>query len=383
MPFLPTMPKNRAIPAVAVGLLIPLASLAQVPAPGPGPAPGDAAKAPAVPAGAFAIQPDPAAAKKDDKKDAPPTEAEKALDKAIEQIRKAKSFSAEIAQSVDMLGQKFEVKGTFLKSGEDRVYLKLSVSGLGDATATTLQACDGTTLWDYRQVLDTQTYRKFSIGPIFKKLEDPVLDATIRDQVHTELGFAGPDALLSGLRQRVTFNQKAEETLDGKKVWAIRGEWKDRSGLVGPNQQPLPATIPLPPYMPANVAIWLGQEDGFPYKVEMYGNLPSMLAADNRRTGPDNRPLGGGKPPASKVEPTRIVLRYTDVKVNAPLKPELFGWQPPADARGVQDLTEPYLARIGQAIQYKTAEKKAEAARSTEPILDGALDAKANPAAPK
>jgi outer membrane lipoprotein-sorting protein len=382
MPFLPTMPTNRAIPAVAVGLLIPLAALAQAPAPGDAAKPAPAAGA--MTPGAFAFQPGADAAKKEEKKDVKPPAAEEAIDKAIERIRKAKSFSAEIAQSVDMLGQKFEVKGTFLKSGEDRVYLKLAVSGLGDATATTLQACDGTTLWDYRQVLDTQTYRKFSIGPIFKKLDNPVLDATIRDQVHTELGFAGPDALLSGLRQKVTFNQKAEETLDGKKVWVVRGEWKDRSGLVGPNQQPLPATIPLPPYMPANVAIWIGQDDGFPYKVEMYGNLPSMLAADNRRTGPDNRPLGGAKPPASKVEPTRIVLRYTDVKVNVPLKPELFGWQPPADARGVQDLTEPYLTRLDQAIQYKTAEKKAEAARSTEPTLDGALDAKANPeAAPK
>lgn len=374
------MPINRAIPAVAAGLLVPLVALAQVPTPG-GPAP--APPAGQAPPPGFALPPAavvPAAAPKKEE-EAKPTEAEKAIDEAIARLKKDTSFSAEVTQSTDMLGQKFEVKGTFLKSGSDRVYLKLTVSGLGDATATTLQACDGTTLWDYAQVLDTQTYRKFTIAPIFKKLDSPVIDAPIREQIIAELGFAGPDVLLGGLRKKVTFNQKAEETLDGKKVWVVRGEWKDRTGLVGPNQQPYPPMMPLPPYMPANVGVWIGQDDGFPYKVEMYGNIPSMLMADTRRIGPDGRPLGGPKPPTSKVEPTRIVLRYSDVQVNPPIKPELFGWQPPADARGVQDLTEAFVQRIDQVIQYKTAEKKAEAARAAEPVLDGAIDARANPAA--
>jgi len=282
-----------------------------------------------------------------------------------------------------MLGQKFEIKGTYLKSRENRVYLKLAVSGLGDASATTLQACDGTTLWDFRQVLDTQTYRKYSIGPIFKKLADPTFDPSLREQVVSRMGFSGPDVLLAGLRKKVAFNQKAEEMLDGKKVWVVRGEWKDRAGLVGPNQQPLPPTVPLPPYIPANVAAWIGQDDGFPYKVEMYGNVPSMLQGDNRRLALDGKPIGP-KPTAAKVEPSRIVLVYTDVKLNPEIKPELFGWQPPADAKGVVDETEPFLADLDQAIQYETARKKAEAAKSAEPLLpEGIAVPKAlEPAAP-
>jgi outer membrane lipoprotein-sorting protein len=361
MPSIPTMPKNRAIYAIAVGLLVPLVALAQ--APGAGQAPGSA------PQGGFAL---PGGIAKEEKKAAPPTEAEKTIDEAITKLKAAKSFSAELLQSVDMLGQKFEIKGTYLKSGNNRIYLKLTVNGLGDASATTLQACDGTTLWDFRQVLDTQTYSKFKVGPIFAKLENPVLDDSWRDRVTTRLGFAGPDVLLAGLRSKVGFNQKAEETLDGKKVWVIRGEWKDRTGLTGPNQQPLPPTVPLPPYMPANVAVWLGQGDGFPYKVEMYGNLPSMLAADTRRLGPDNKPIGA-KPQASKVEPSRIILVYTDVKVNPEIKPELFGWQPPADAKGVVDGTDAVLGELDQAIQMETARKKTEAAKAAEPTLPEAI----------
>ena len=367
MPSLPTMPKNRAIPAIAVSLLIPLAALAQqgpglgqAPAPPPAAGPGQAG---------FGLPPAgvPVAAKKDEK-EAPPTEAEKAIDEAIAKLKKDTAFSAEIDQSVDMLGQKFAVKGNYLKAGENRVYLKLAVSGLGDASATTLQACDGTTLWDYRQVLDTQTYIKYSIAPVFKKLSDPAIDPAQREQLITRMGLAGPDVLLTGLRKKVGFNQKAEETLDGKKVWVVRGDWKDRTGLVGPNQQPLPPAMPLPPYIPSNVAAWIGQDDGFPYKVEMYGNVPSMLQADSRRIGPDGRPIGI-KGASNKVEASRIVLRYLDVKVNPAIKPELFGWQPPADAKGVVDGTDPFLADLDQLIAYETARTKAEAAKSAETTL--------------
>lgn len=361
------MPKNRAIPAIAVSLLIPLAALAQQP-PGNAPIQGPLPAAGAGQGGFnFPAAGGPAAAKKEEK-EAPPTDAEKTIDEAIAKLKKASAFSAEIAQSVDMLGQKFEIKGTYLRAGENRVYLKLTVSGLGDASATTLQACDGTTLWDFRQVLDTQTYIKYSVGPLFKKLADPAIDPAQREQLVTRMGLAGPEVLLSGLRKKVGFNQKAEETLEGKKVWVVRGDWKDRTGLVGPNQQPLPPTMPLPPYMPSNVAAWIGQDDGFPYKVEMYGNVPSMLQADSRRIGPDGRPIGN-KTASTKVEPSRIVLRYLDVKVNPTIKPELFGWQPPADAKGVVDGTEPFLADLEQLIAYQTAQKKAEAAKSAETVL--------------
>ena len=59
---------------------------------------------------------------------------------------------------------------------------------------------------------------------------------------------------------------------------------------------------------------------------------PRRQHPSGRIVGPDNKPIGA-KPQTSKVEPSRIVLRYLDVKVNPPIKPELFGWQPPADAK--------------------------------------------------
>lgn len=302
-------------------------------------------------------------------KEEPPTDAEKTLDAAIEGLKKMASFSATIAQSVDMLNQKFDVKGLYLRAKGDRVYLKLAVSGLGDTPATTLQVCDGTTLWDYQQVLENQTYRKLTITGIMKKLADPVLDAPVREQVLSRLGFAGPESMLAGLRKSVRFDQKADDTLDGKKVWVIRGAWKDRAGLTAPGQTPIPATAPLPPYIPSNVTIYLGQDDGWPYRIDLVGNLPSMLQQDTRRIGPDGRPMGA-KVPAPKVNPSRVVLRYTDVKINPEIPPAAFAFSAPPDNKNVFDGTDEFLTLLDRKIQEETLRKKAESSKN-EGLLPG------------
>ena len=155
MPYNPTMPNIRLTPIVVIGILLPLVASAQKPADPP---------SPAKPAGPAAVQGGmtvPGLVKEE-----PATPAEEILDTSIARLKKITSFSADIAQTVDMLNQKFEIKGTYLKASNYRVYLKLAVSGLGDTPATTLQVCDGTTLWEFRQVLDTQSYTKMTIPVI-------------------------------------------------------------------------------------------------------------------------------------------------------------------------------------------------------------------------
>ena len=345
------MRKICRIPTIALILFLSTAVLAQTP--GSGPTQG------AIPMpGVF--------------KEEPPTDAESTLDAAIAGLKSIISFSADIVQSVDMLNQKFDVKGVYLRASNHRVYLKLAVSGLGDTPATTLQVCDGATLWDYQQVLETQSYRKLTMTSILKKLNDPILDADKREQILSGLGFAGPEAMLVGLRRAVRFDQKAEDKLDGKKVWVIRGQWKDRAGLVGPGQQPLPPTMPLPSYIPSNVTIWIGQDDHWPYRIDMIGNALSLLQQDSRRLGPDGRPIGP-KIPAPKVNPSRISLKYTNVKINPDLPPGSFAFTAPADAKGVADGTDEFLSRLYILIQSETNKKKAEGAKA-DPVFGGSID---------
>ena len=212
-----------------------------------------------------------------------------------------------------MLKQNFSIKGRYLKAPSSRIYLKLTVTGLPDSSGTMLQVCDGETLWDYQQILEQQTYRKLSIKPIFEQLNSPEIDAKTRDQVMTQLGFAGPEALLVGLRKSVKFDQKEEDTLDGKPVWVLRGTWRNRNGLVGPDQRPLPPTGPLPAFVPSLATLYLGQKDGWPYKMVLVGKIPTILQ-DTRRVGPDGR-LIGSRASVEKVEPSTIRLTYSNVQL--------------------------------------------------------------------
>src|SRR5262249_47644877 len=148
------------------------------------------------------------------------------------------------------------------------IYLKLSVVGLPDAAGTMLQICDGKTLWDYQKVLENEAYRKVEVAQVFEKLDGPGIDEESRKAILAQLGFAGPEELLAGMRRLVKFDQPRESsTLDGKEVWIYRGTWRSRDGLLGPNQQPLPLTMPLPSYVPSLVVVYIGKADNWPYKV--------------------------------------------------------------------------------------------------------------------
>ena len=345
MPYIPTMPKNRIFPVITIALLVPLAALAQAPgAPGGGTAPAT------VPAAVVE----------------PPTPEEVLLDAAIKKVAALKSVSAKITQKVEMLDQKFSVSGSYLKAPDYRVALNLKVTGLADAAGTMLQVCDGQTLWDYQQILDAQYYRKVDVGQVFEKLKSSELDADLKTAIFTQLGFAGPEALLVGLRKNVRFDQKETVTTDGKDYLVLKGAWKNRDGLLGPNQQPLPPTVKLPPYIPSLVVLTIGKDDGWPYKLRLVGQAQSMLM-DTRKIGPDGRPIGA-RSSIQEAPRTVIELTYTEVKLNPDLKIEDFVFQAPPGAR-VDDTTAQFVGMLDQAIQNNIARKKAEASKADDPLL--------------
>ncbi|MDX2035228.1 MAG: outer membrane lipoprotein carrier protein LolA [Isosphaeraceae bacterium] len=349
------MPTNRFVPAVAVGLFLPLWAWAQAPIQNP--LPGS--------------QP-PSAADPAKKAEEPPTEAEKVIDAAIAKLQALDSLSADLTQRVDLLREKFEITGNFLKAKGDLIRLELTVVAPAESASKMLQVCDGKILWDYDQVLDSQRYRKLDIAKVRKKLEDPVIDAALREQVLMQVGFSGPEALLTGMRKSVRFNQKADGELDGRKVWVVRGQWKSVQGLLGPNQQPLSPTAPLPAYIPSNIALHIDQESGFPLKVEMIGNAPSLLQEDTRRIGVDGRPIGA-KTSMPKIEPSRITLTYTNLKINPVLQPEEFAFQAPPDAKGLVDGTDELMTFLDSVIQAETARRRADAAKG-DPLVGGSID---------
>ena len=205
------------------------------------------------------------------------------------------------------------------------------------------------------------------------------MDPTTRDQILTQMGFAGPDVLLVGLRKSVRFDQKEEGTLDGKAMWVLRGTWRNRNGLVGPDQRPMPATGPLPAFVPSLATLYLGKEDGWPYKLDLLGKVPTILQ-DTRLKGPDGKPIGS-RSSMEKVEASEIRLAYSNVVFNATILPQEFAFQPPPNA-SFEDNTEMLVKGLDQAIQVQQMKKKAEAARQEGPVLDQPIDIPKPPADP-
>ena len=337
------MANNRTIPTlIGTALLVPLFGLAQE-QPKPAPAPAAAAKADL------------------SKKETP---AERLLDESIAKVKALRSVQADIDESVSMLGQEFHLKGRYLKAPNNRVYLLLSVGDLGDASGTMLQVCDGATLWDYSKILDAQNCQKIQINPLLKLLGSPDADPSLREQVLTRLNFTGPETLLVGLRKAAEFDQQDEDTLDGVPVWVIRGRWKDTEQAKGqpgqPNTQP---AGPLPPYMPSLVSVWVGKENGWPYKLILQGRALSIMerAKKQQQVGPDGRPVGRAEAPPNE-RPSKITLTYTGLKLNPQLDPTLFAFQPPPNVR-VDDQTEKMVGELQTVLNEMAAQKKAEAAK--------------------
>ncbi len=306
------------------------------------------------------------------------TEAEAIIDKAIKKIAELQSMAADLQEEVEMLGQKFTIKGRYLKAPNRRVYLRMTVTGLPDSSGTSLQVCDGETLWDYQQILENQFYRKSSIKPILEKLNSPELDPKIRDQALNSMGFAGPETLLSGLRKYIKFDQKENGELDGKPVWVMRGTWKNRQGIVNFNGAPVSPTGPLPPYVPCDASLYLDKDDLFPRKLDLWGREITDII-DTRPRGPDGRPIGARRT-IERPTPSKIRLLYSNVKLNVTIRIDEFAFQAPTTAN-VDDNTEFIVKMLEQAIAAEAARKKNEAVRKEGPVLDQSLEIPAPPPA--
>jgi outer membrane lipoprotein-sorting protein len=301
----------------------------------------------------------------------PPTEAELAIDEAIRKISKLQSVAAELEQDVEMLNQKFRINGRYLRAPNTRLYVLLTVAGgLPDTTGRFLQVCDGETLWEYELVLDQSYYRKLLIKPILERLNSPDLDPEIRTKATTQMGVAGPETLLVGLRKTLLFNQKEAATLDGRKVWMFHGTWKSRQGLTF-NSQPVNPTGLLPPYIPMDVLLYLGMEDGWPYKLVLTGREASDLA-DVRRKGPDGK-IVGSKASREKIPRTKITMTYSNVKFNAAIRQDEFVFQAPANA-SVADDTESLMKTLDRALEAAALKKKSDAAQKDGAVLDKSIE---------
>jgi outer membrane lipoprotein-sorting protein len=295
------------------------------------------------------------------------TPAERLIDEAISQIARLDSVAAEFVQTVEMLNHRFTINGRFLKAPDRRVYLHLTVAAADDTKFTTLQVCDGETLWDFQKVLDARVFTRLAVKPILERLASPDLDQKTKEATISKMGFGGPESLLVGLRKYYKFNniEKEENLADGKAVWMLKGSWARATSLIGPDARPLSPRGVTPPYIPGVATLYLGKADYWPYKLVLAGEQPSV-PMDTRRRGLNGEPIGA-RSSIEKFEPTRVVLTYSDVKLHAAISEELFRPPMPAGA-AAEDRTEPFIKDLDQALSIAFEKKKREAVKEEDPL---------------
>ncbi len=343
MLYNPIMPINRFLLALAVASILPLWVLAQAPS---------------------------------DSEDAPEatTEAETLIDQAINKLKLIETVQAKIRQEVEMLGQQFTVVGRYEKAPGQRLRLELEVQGLPASGGSMQQVSDGQTLWDHAQILDQNYYSRLDLSQVLQKLEDPVFDELTRRAYMDQLGISGPDSLLMGLRQSARFIQTPEESeLDGRPIQILRGEWKDMT-VMGVPEGPTPGPMALlPAYVPRLVEVWIGKEDGWPYKVILQGKKRPVIAQSKQfRIGPDGRPVG---PALSTPDepPSKFILTYSDVDLDPEFESNAFAFRVPVNVQP-DDTTVERIAQLEQIAQFISAQKTSEAAKEDSgSLLEGSL----------
>lgn len=293
--------------------------------------------------------------------------AERLVDEAISQVAGLDSVSADLLQTVDMLNQTFTIKGRFFKAPGSRIYLELTAAGAGVTNARTLHVCDGSTLWDLQEIVESRTFTRLSIQPILERLAAPDLEPKVRETTLAQIGFAGVDSLLAGLRSFYKFTGvDAEPSLvDDRPVWVLHGTWKSSRGLLAVDARADSTPRFLPPYIPGEATVYLGKADHWPYKVVLAGSQPAV-PMDTRRRGQNGEPIGA-RSSIIKLEPTRMVLTYSNVVPHATIPADRF--QAPTLA-GIQahDRTPSMIDALDQAPRIPLGKTKSEPTREADPL---------------
>ena len=197
----------------------------------------------------------------------------------------------------------------------------------------------------------------------------------------TQMGLAGPETLLVGLRKDLKFDLKEEDELDGRKVWKFHGTWKTRQGLVGLDARPVNADGCL-------AAVHPDGRHALPGQGRRLALQADSRWAEGRRRSSRHAPDRPGRP-ADRLEEldredrpaARSGSTYSDVKLNATIRLDEFAFQAPPTA-SVDDNTEAIVKGLDQAISRSRAQqKKSEAAKKDGAVLDQPIDVPAAGAA--
>jgi outer membrane lipoprotein-sorting protein len=248
------------------------------------------------------------------------------------------SVQARIRYRANLFGTQNVGAGLYLQQGigEDRKFRLELKTAIGEQKLLTFQqVCDGKFLWQYRDSFNKQgpdklapakpgddaadrpTITRIDLVKVRQTLQDS--DRKFTSNALGQLAFGGLPKLLDGLQKSFRFNRVEAGHLDTLPVWTAVGSWspegiaflsKDLADQAA-HDQPLNLKL-LPPQLPEQVWLYVGQDDLFPYRIEY-----------RRRTGQGR----GGETGQGEMVPI-VTVEFYEVRLNAPINPHEFDYQP-------------------------------------------------------
>lgn len=301
----------------------------------------------------------------------PPTEAELALDEAMEKLKGLERVRAKVRQEVDMLGQVFTVDGDFAQSGPYTFSLDLQVNGLPQAKGRMRQVSDGTVLWDVSQILDQTYYYRLDLPGLLDRIDGEPFEEIHKNYfIQQRLALSGPFWLIDGFRQSAKFDRKTEAEYNGRPVWVIKGNWKDMNVLG------LPPMASAPAYIPSVIELKIDQETGWPHQVIMLGKKRSIVlgASTPKIDEKTGRPIGSV---VTQEEPiSKFTLTYSEIEFEPDFSVGEFTFRvPDLDRDRVRNRTPELLAELDQMARLIEADRLQNGRATQDPgaILNDVL----------
>ena len=257
---------------------------------------------------------------------------------AIWALQARRAVSAKIRHKIDLFDKQLIGSGNYLEQRQEPIsLLKLELKiQLDSRTSSLVQVCDGRYLWTYRRLLGDGSLARLDAVRATEALQEA--EKAGRGEVEMLPGLGGLPQLLRGLHASFDFISAEKSTLNSKSgqvaVWRLQGRWKARqlARLLPRQKQAIEEgkavdLTKLPQHLPDHVVLFLGDEDGFPYRIEYRRGL---RGESNRPNEPMGRAL--------------VTMEWLDVVLDQPVDPRRFEYNP----AGLQfeDKTEEFLKQL-------------------------------------
>jgi hypothetical protein len=304
------------------------------------------------------------------------TAGDQLLLQAIAQLERRESVATRLRYQATLHGRQLFGAGSYWQQGRgDQLHVRLELQITGGGTSL-LQVSNGRLLWTDQQTPTGRTVTQIDLRRIradvaraaAKQAElQPGQASWFPIQPELTAYYGGLPRLLSAMSESFTFGPPQAmrykiDSGDGSEkvnlpVFALVGHWK-RSRLAkllpkvaesNSDAELQDQLASLPPRLPQEVLLLVGQADLFPYRVE-YRKL-SQPAAN----------VAPAEPYQLNAEPM-VLVQFSDVSFDVPIGPGQFDYAPPSDAKW-DDLTAEYLDKIRRQREEQLATRNRETTR--------------------